>query len=355
MNPGNSDSSEVSGEVAVLDGEARLVYEWVVQHGHLDGDDPARLAHALGLPEDRCRRSIELLVEMCLLTQQPGAAPGRLSAVGPDAAAVRLTGQEEARLRAEEAELHRRKAALARLRAEMASLGPVYMAQSGGTDGAVQILDDMHLVRAALTSVVSGAEEEVLAVQPGGGHPEAALMESLPRDLDMLHRGVRLRSIYQHPTRFHMPTRSYAEVILAAGAEIRTRPEVPGQMVVVDRSVAFVPARLATGGAMLIREPSLVAFLAQTFEHEWGQAIPYDTSPTAARVVSRSIEDAITVLLASGVKDDVIAQRLGMSTRTCRRHIAELLQRIGAQSRFQAGVLAERQGLVTSLGPTPES
>ncbi|MGF1428982.1 helix-turn-helix transcriptional regulator [Kitasatospora sp. LaBMicrA B282] len=351
MNWVNSESSEVAGQVTALDDDARQVYEWVVRHGRLDADDPVPLARALGLPEDRCRRSVQWLVELCLLAPRPGGEPGRLTAVGPDAAAARLTGPEEARLKAEEAELQRRQAALAGLRAELASLGPVYMAQGGGVDGAVQVLEDMHAVRAALTSVVGGAAEEVLAVQPGGGHPEAALMESLPRDLDMLHRGVRLRSIYQHPTRFDMPTRSYADVILAAGAEIRTRPEVPGQLVIVDRTTAFVPARLAAGGAMMVREPSLVAFLARTFEHEWDQAIPYDTSPAAARVVSSSIEEAIAVLLAAGVKDDVIARRLGMSTRTCRAHVAKLLTRLGAQSRFQAGVLAERQGLVNALEP----
>jgi hypothetical protein len=34
-----------------------------------------------------------------------------------------------------------------------------------------------------------------------------------------------------------------------------------------------------------------------------------------------------------------------MSLRTCRRHIAEALLALGAESRFQGGVLAERNGL----------
>ncbi|KOG32387.1 hypothetical protein ADK34_09305 [Streptomyces viridochromogenes] len=49
-------------------------------------------------------------------------------------------------------------------------------------------------------------------------------------------------------------------------------------------------------------------------------------------------------LLAQGAKDEVIARRLGMSLRTCRRHIAELLEELGAESRFQGGALAERAG-----------
>ncbi|MCZ0982437.1 hypothetical protein O1L60_35735 [Streptomyces diastatochromogenes] len=50
-------------------------------------------------------------------------------------------------------------------------------------------------------------------------------------------------------------------------------------------------------------------------------------------------------LLAEGAKDEVIARRMGMSLRTCRRHIADLLEELGAESRFQGGVLAERAGL----------
>ncbi|GAB7185319.1 hypothetical protein ATKI12_5150 [Kitasatospora sp. Ki12] len=345
MNPTNAGTVRPSGRAALLDHEARLVYEWAVRHRGFEPADRGRIADELGLTEAQCRRAVDLLVALCLLVQRPGEGPGRLAAVGPEAAAARLTGQAEARLRVEEAELGRRQAELARLRAEVASLEPVYHSQGGGSDGSVRLLEDRHVVRSALDSVLGAAREEVLAVQPGGGHPRAALVEALPRDLDMLERGVRLRCVHQHLTRFDHPTRSYTELVIAAGAEIRTRAEVPGRLVVVDRTTALVPARPAGGAALLVREPSLVAYFVRLFEHEWSQAVPYDTAQTAVRTVSRDVEDVIAVLLAAGEKDDTIARRLGMSTRTCRRHIAELLQRLGAQSRFQAGVLAEREGL----------
>lgn len=40
------------------------------------------------------------------------------------------------------------------------------------------------------------------------------------------------------------------------------------------------------------------------------------------------------------MKDEMIARRLGMSLRTCRKHIAESMETLGASSRFQAGYLA---------------
>jgi DNA-binding NarL/FixJ family response regulator len=50
--------------------------------------------------------------------------------------------------------------------------------------------------------------------------------------------------------------------------------------------------------------------------------------------------------MAKGYTDEVLARKLGMSVRTCRRHIASLMRRLDAVSRFQAGVRAGRRQLV---------
>ncbi|MFG2489123.1 response regulator transcription factor [Streptomyces virginiae] len=83
------------------------------------------------------------------------------------------------------------------------------------------------------------------------------------------------------------------------------------------------------------------------FERDWAQATPYATGPQAAHGVSQTMKQTILVMLAKGLKDDTIARRLGISLRTCRRHVSELLETLGAHSRFEAGVIAERQGLLT--------
>jgi len=43
----------------------------------------------------------------------------------------------------------------------------------------------------------------------------------------------------------------------------------------------------------------------------------------------------ILTMLAGGAKDETVARSLGLSVRTCRRHIAEILTRLNATSRFQ--------------------
>jgi DNA-binding NarL/FixJ family response regulator len=51
-------------------------------------------------------------------------------------------------------------------------------------------------------------------------------------------------------------------------------------------------------------------------------------------------------LLAAGLKDEAIARQLGISLRTVHRRTSELSLALGARARFQAGVLAERSGLL---------
>jgi DNA-binding NarL/FixJ family response regulator len=52
-------------------------------------------------------------------------------------------------------------------------------------------------------------------------------------------------------------------------------------------------------------------------------------------------------LLAQGNTDEVIAKRLGISSRTVRRISSELLEQLGARSRFQAGARAVARNWIT--------
>jgi DNA-binding NarL/FixJ family response regulator len=48
--------------------------------------------------------------------------------------------------------------------------------------------------------------------------------------------------------------------------------------------------------------------------------------------------------LLSGAKDEQIARTMGLSLRTIRRRIADLMIELGADTRFQAGAEAVRRG-----------
>ena len=58
----------------------------------------------------------------------------------------------------------------------------------------------------------------------------------------------------------------------------------------------------------------------------------------------------LIVLLAQGLTDEAIGRRLGISSRTVRRRVAEIVHSLGAKSRFQAGVRAAQAGWPTAAG-----
>ncbi|WP_405020599.1 helix-turn-helix transcriptional regulator [Kitasatospora sp. NBC_00070] len=328
----------------VLDEHVQTLYRWALVNSPLTEADVARAAGETNLTEARCRAAIDTLNATRLLKPldpPPATGPAWL-AQSPQAAGAQLLTERESALRHQEARLRQEREQVQSLREEFATLMPVYLQgrQLAHPHGAVDLLTDKFAVRAMLGEAVGACHSELLVSKPGGAFPPGAMREALPRDLELLAGGVRMRNLYQHVTRFDQATRTNAEQLIAAGAQIRTLTDVLPQMIVIDAELAFLPAR--GGGALLVREPSLLAFLISTFERDWDNATPFTLGPQAAQDISEDLKQNIQLLLSNGLKDEAIARRLGISLRTCRRHVSELLETLGASSRFQAGVITER-------------
>ena len=80
------------------------------------------------------------------------------------------------------------------------------------------------------------------------------------------------------------------------------------------------------------------------FESLWSTALDLDQALRSVAPVASELDRAVLMLMSSGVKDEAAARQLNVSDRTYRRHVADLLLRLGASSRFQAGVEAVRRG-----------
>ncbi|GAB7185321.1 DNA-binding response regulator NarL/FixJ family [Kitasatospora sp. Ki12] len=210
---------------------------------------------------------------------------------------------------------------------------------------------DPTAARTAVRERLARAREVSLCC-PGGDPTGAALAELVLTGLPRGRPASRTRIVHQHPARFHLTTQHQARTAAGVGAEVRTTGESCGAMLVVDRECVFLPERERAAGLVLVTQPSVVAHLADSFETLWHQGAAFRSGPAAARAVSDELRTTILRLLADGLKDEVIARRLGLSLRNCRRHIAGLYSALGAESRFQAGVLAERHGL-TANRPAP--
>jgi sugar-specific transcriptional regulator TrmB len=311
-------------------------YRWVALHQRLD---LARAAAATGLPPERLRGAVDSLIEWGLVSPASGD-PQRLRAVDPDLVAAALATPAEETIRRERVRLEE-------FRARFSALREHYTEGQHSRDLGVELIPRLEEVRAALTAMSAQCRNELLTSQPGGNRDPDVLADALDRDRVTLSRGVRMRTLYHHTARFNGPSQAYVAAVTALGAEVRTAHELFGRLIIFDREVAFIPEADDTWGAIRIREPSIVRYLYTIFEQTWWQAEPFsDAASDGLEAVARDIDRTIARLLAAGLKDETIARRLGMSLRTARRHIADIMESLGAESRFQAGYVLATQGLL---------
>lgn len=260
------------------------------------------------------------------------------SAVSPRAAVARTLAPLALRVRESHDEMDR-------LRVRLEDLLPEYEAgaelRDRGGANALELVTDPDALQDLIGELIASAESEVLTCHPGGGRSTQTLEGAVVRDEAMLARGVRMRTLYQHTARYSRPTAAYVERVTALGSQVRTVGDGLMRMILVDRHTGLMEVQDDIKAALVVREPNVVHFMAQTFERCWAEAEPFSTTvgPDQARSISDELRQTIVRLLAEGLEDKVIARRLGMSERTCQRHIAEIMRAVGAKSRFQAGFL----------------
>ncbi|MEU3983882.1 LuxR C-terminal-related transcriptional regulator [Streptomyces sp. NPDC026672] len=218
----------------------------------------------------------------------------------------------------------------------------------------IRVLDGLSRIQAAMDEATEACTHEVLTVQPGGIRREAELTEGLHRALELRGRGVRMRDLYTHVARHGQGLLNYLE-LMGDAVEARTLDEVIDRLILFDRTVAFIPANADRTMALELRHPALVEYLVTVFERLWRLAIPLTAAlpDTGIEGISHR-EQSIAALLAEGHQDAVIAERLGISVRTCRAHIARLSETLGAASRTQLGVRIAQVGLDGAPRPAGE-
>lgn len=170
-------------------------------------------------------------------------------------------------------------------------------------------------------------------------HREAQMIEVVR---ELVASGRRSRAIY--PVRV---LREAPEVVRAraeAGEQIRVLPEVPTRMFVIGTTHAVVPEPLGfvDEPRTLVRQQGIVEALGLLFEMMWERASP--VPELEQRDGRPDLREFLLRQLATGAQDEQIARQLGLSLRTVRRRVADLMSELGADSRFQAGVEAVRRG-----------
>ncbi|MFJ3173896.1 LuxR C-terminal-related transcriptional regulator [Streptomyces roseus] len=305
--------------------------------------DADEAAERLGIPPARCAESIGRLTDRGLLSPD---GPYRHEALSPGLAALALTASAHVQVH----ELMRR---IDSTRRELGPLGALYEGhrrrELEGTG--TELLTDGAAVRHRFAELSAQVRRSVLTVHPTLGSPET-LRAARELDRDLLARGVRYRTVLPHTARRQREALHHMTLLGGLGARVRTAAVVPGRLILLDEETAVVPA--GAGGAAVLHDPTAVAFLTVIFDHIWEHAEPVGADGPggpggAAGHVFEDVEAAVLRHLARGRSDDFIARKLGISTRTMRRYLAGLCEKLGVETRFQLGVAAERLGLLGDL------
>ncbi|QES48886.1 helix-turn-helix transcriptional regulator [Streptomyces venezuelae] len=298
------------------------------------------ICERLSLPESAVRTALDELADLELLRASRDI-PGAMRAVSPEVGLELILRRQEEELLRRQQELARSRAAAARAVAEYADLQP------NTTVDNTERLVGLDAIQTKLEVLAKEVSRECLSVMPGGAQSQASLDASRPLDEDAMARGISLLTLYQDSVRNDPATLAYARWMTQEGGLVRTCPVLPPRLLVFDREVAVVPVDPANTklGALCTREPGIVATMTALFDQTWHTAVPLGADQTQETGTGLTPgEKELLNLLAGGLTDEAAGKRLGLSLRTVRRQMAALMERLGASSRFEAGLKAAQRG-----------
>ncbi len=208
--------------------------------------------------------------------------------------------------------------------------------QARGTDRGT---DDGRL---SIEQVIASAKHEVLVISSGANTgPVGAFRRAHRENVD---RGVRYRAVFPDVERLSGKVTSLA----LAGALVRTDTSVPMEVVIIDGSIALLPVDPAGDGVAVLRLASAVGATVELFERIWSAAVALNpVEPAEDELAHGGLtprERDLLSLLWAGYTDGSAGAKLGISVRTVRRTVADIMNRLGARSRFQAGAKAVDRG-----------
>ncbi len=312
-----------------LDSVGEAVYLALLRDPDLDVDG---LATVVGLDRTTVVEALDLLsdADLCRRDGQSLRIPS------PQQAIDGLINRREDELRAvlEQLEESRR---------TVGSLLETYVDQhlQGVADG-LDRLEGQEAIGALLRRLADRARADVVNVSTSVPSVEAA-RAAVETDNLAMRKGVTLRTIVPASVRGEADAWSFLVERVEAGLQVRLHPAPPTRCILVDGATAVLPVDPTdvSRGVWVIRTPGLLQPVRLLVEQLWAQS--------AAAEANREDGEEVRVrevfrLLSQGQKDESIARRLGTSVRTVRRLVAVGMQSLGTESRFEAGVMAERRG-----------
>jgi len=124
--------------------------------------------------------------------------------------------------------------------------------------------------------------------------------------------------------------------------------------VVADDSSAVMYADAVIGRRASVTDASdVIAAMGALFDDVWRKSVSLTGQINLGDPVRSDFARSVLSTLHAGLTDEAAARNLGISIRTYRRYVAEIMESLGARSRFQAGVNAIARGLMPSDNQAP--
>lgn len=166
-------------------------------------------------------------------------------------------------------------------------------------------------------------------------------------ELELLARGVSVRCVYDRSCLDDSGAADLLTALSRAGEQLRLAADLPVKVAIFDRSAALLPLSEESGDdrVVIIRRSTMLTVLVAFFEQVWREAVPF-LLPGAAEPARSDDAGRLLSLLAAGLGDAAIGRQLRVSERTVGRWVRQLMDELGAASRFQAGAEAALRGLV---------
>jgi DNA-binding NarL/FixJ family response regulator len=209
----------------------------------------------------------------------------------------------------------------------------------------VLVADDQAMVRAGFRVLLAGEDDiEVVAEASNGAeavekvarfHPTVILMDIRMPELDGLEATRRILAADDAArililTTFDLDEYVYEALRIGASGFV-LKDDPPEQLLTAIRTVA--------GGDALL-SPAITKRVIEQFTR-----IPRRTpAPQLAELTERELE--VFRLIARGLSNAEIGQKLFISDTTVKTHITHILQKLGLRDRVQAVVLAYKTGVV---------
>ncbi len=209
-------------------------------------------------------------------------------------------------------------------------------------------------IASATATITAAAKSEILSVRADSRRTHQLLLDPFNSHREFFRNAagdlVQLRAVYDQAVLDVPGALEALRERMMGGEEIRLSGTIHFSAIIVDDVAAVVEfshIEPSGGGSMLLRSQPFVAALLRWGDSMFRSGVVLPMGEEAAGAGDTADRDALILsLLAAGASDSTITRRLRISQRTVERRIRHLMDGLGADTRFQAGVQAARQGLV---------